>query len=173
MSVYIEPVVGGASVDHMVPKSAAWDKVYEWSNYRLACPMMNSRKGAVSFVLDPFEIEDGWFTLELVRFQVMPGAGLAASVMSGVGDCINRLRLNDRDCRSLREDYAVTPGNADHHRAFRAAGRRAFLSPLGAQASRLHLRIGRLRKPESVACAARASACLTKKRGSFVAEILV
>jgi hypothetical protein len=34
LALYIEPATGAASVDHFVPKSTAWDRVYEWSNYR-------------------------------------------------------------------------------------------------------------------------------------------
>ena len=30
-------------------------------------------------VLDPFEIEDGWFVLELVAFQVLPAGGSGRS----------------------------------------------------------------------------------------------
>jgi hypothetical protein len=104
---YIEPVTGAASVDHMVPKSLAWNRVYEWLNYRLACSLMNSRKGAAPDVLDPFEVEDGWFTLELVAFQVKPGDGLDPQIRANVERTIDRLRLNDLDCRAQREAYAI------------------------------------------------------------------
>ena len=63
IACYIEPVTGMPTVDHMIPKSQRWDKVYEWSNYRLACSLMNSRKNDVPHVLDPFEVETGWFEL--------------------------------------------------------------------------------------------------------------
>ena len=66
-----------ASVDHYVAKSRRWDLVYEWSNYRMACAAMNSYKGEAQDVIDPFQLRDGWFALELVEFQVVAGAGLA------------------------------------------------------------------------------------------------
>ena len=47
---------GAPSVDHMVAKSVRRDLVYEWHNYRLACSLMNSRKGTDSDVVDPFEV---------------------------------------------------------------------------------------------------------------------
>ena len=53
------------TVDHYVAKSRRWDLVYEWSNYRLACAAMNSYKGEHGDVLDPFELQHGWFALEL------------------------------------------------------------------------------------------------------------
>jgi 5-methylcytosine-specific restriction endonuclease McrA len=77
--MYIERVTGNASVDHMFPKSETWDQVYEWKNYRLACGLMNSRKNDARDVLDPFEIQDGWFALEFTGYQVVCGQGLDSS----------------------------------------------------------------------------------------------
>ena len=37
LCLYIPRGTGARSVDHMVPKSLAWDQSYEWNNYRLAC----------------------------------------------------------------------------------------------------------------------------------------
>ena len=105
LSLYIPKAVGTPSVDHMVAKSTAWDQVYEWRNYRLACLLMNARKG-VADVLDPFEIDDGWFVLELVEFQVMPGRGLPVSVYVRVAETIDILRLSDSTCCEARAEYA-------------------------------------------------------------------
>lgn len=90
----------------MVAKSMRWDQVYEWRNYRLACSLMNARKGAVAGVLDPFDIEDGWFALELYEFQVMPGRGPSADVLTAVEETIERLRLNDLECCRARSKFA-------------------------------------------------------------------
>ncbi len=91
----IHPVTGARSVDHFVAKSKAWDKVYEWTNYRLACSGMNSRKLDFNDVLDPFEIESGWFQLEMVGFQIIPSDGLSESVRQAVRDTVVRLRLDE------------------------------------------------------------------------------
>ena len=106
LCVYIARGTGAPSVDHMISKSTHWDQVYEWRNYRLACALMNSRKGAVASVLDPFEIEDGWFALELVAFQVIPGDGLPDDTEMLVRDTIRQLRLNDVVCCDARGEYA-------------------------------------------------------------------
>lgn len=106
LCLYITRGTGARSVDHMVAKSAAWEQAYEWTNYRLACSLMNSRKGAATTVLDPFDVEDGWFVLELVEFQVMPGNGLDGAVVEDVQGTIDRLCLNDDECRGAREEYA-------------------------------------------------------------------
>ncbi len=105
MVIYIETVTGAATVDHMVPRSAEWSHVYEWSNYRLACSLMNSRKKDAVAVLDPFQVEMGWFELEFVGFQVRPGSRLARLIHDRVERTIVRLRLNDRECCALREAH--------------------------------------------------------------------
>lgn len=107
LCIYIEPVAGAASVDHMIPKSIAWDRVYEWDNYRLACAIMNARKNDARDVLDPFEVENGWFQLDLAGFQVVPSPDLEVALTNKVEDTITRLDLNDRDCRELRSQYAA------------------------------------------------------------------
>ena len=104
--LYIPRITGARSVDHMVPKSNAWQQAYEWSNYRLACALMNARKHIASDVLDPFEVQRGWFALEGVFFQVLPGSGLPAETAEAVDDTIVRLRLNDQQCREARAEYA-------------------------------------------------------------------
>ena len=104
--LYISRGTGARSVDHAIAKSRRWDQVYEWSNYRLACSQMNARKGAVADVLDPFEIGEGWFALELVEFQVLPGDGLSDEVTGAVANTIERLRLNDHEFCKARAKYA-------------------------------------------------------------------
>jgi hypothetical protein len=103
---YIEPVTGAPTADHMIAKSSAWDQVYEWLNYRLACSAMNSRKGISETVLDPFDVENGWFLLDLIGFALEPAERLPANVETTVRRTIELLDLNDRECRRLREMYA-------------------------------------------------------------------
>ena len=117
LSLHIPPGVGTPSVDHMVAKSKAWDLVYEWSNYRLACSLMNARKG-VADVLDPFEIGEGWFALELDEFQVMPGRGLPADT------CTSRRY----DCHVALERQHLLRG-AGRVRASLLGGRHLPVSP--------------------------------------------
>lgn len=106
MSFYIERVTGAASVDHMLPKSVSWNEVYEWRNYRLACSLMNSRKNDYRDVLDPFEIDDNWFRIELVGYQVIPAPDLPDEVTKKIQTTIDLLKLNDYECLKLREEYA-------------------------------------------------------------------
>ncbi|MCA9048201.1 MAG: hypothetical protein KDA89_05700 [Planctomycetaceae bacterium] len=103
----IHPVTGAASVDHMAPKSRAWHRVYEWNNYRLACSRLNARKNSFEDVMDPFEIEDGWFQLELVGFTIIPNPQLPRSRQRQIEDTVRRLGLDDfADDRALdAENY--------------------------------------------------------------------
>ena len=101
------------SVDHYVAKSRRWDLVYEWSNYRLACAAMNSYKGEYGDVLDPFELQDGWFALELVEFQVVAGVGLADSDVHRVQETIRRLHLNVPRLCGIRAEYAEARWSGD------------------------------------------------------------
>ncbi|MFM9960655.1 MAG: hypothetical protein ACKV2Q_05460 [Planctomycetaceae bacterium] len=96
-------MTGWRSVDHFAPKSRKWDQVYQWSNYRLACGPLNARKKDFGDVLDPFDITDGWFQLELVGFQVIPDPSLKQPTYGRVQDTIIRLGLNDF-CRSRERD---------------------------------------------------------------------
>lgn len=104
-SLYIEHVTGGASVDHLLSRSTRWERIYEWTNYRLASALMNSRKGAVKAVLDPCEIEDDWFHLELDGCQVIPNPRLGGELTKKIEDTIDALKLNDAECLKGREAY--------------------------------------------------------------------
>ena len=91
----IHPVTGGRSADHFAPKSRSGRRVYQWANYRLCCARMNARKKDFSNVLDPFEIQPGWFQLELAYCQVIPDPSLAKEIRDQIQDTIDRLGLND------------------------------------------------------------------------------
>lgn len=91
----IHPVTGARSADHFVAKSRSWQHVYEWSNYRLCCSRLNSRKNDVGSVLDPFDIRPGWFQLELLGFQVHPDRDLPDTTQLAIQQTIDRLGLND------------------------------------------------------------------------------
>ncbi len=99
----IHPVTGSRSVDHMAPRSRRWDQVYEWTNYRLASSLLNARKRDFTDVIDPFEVQNGWFEMEFVGFQVKPAAGLDAGTARLVEGTISRLGLNDRSFWTSRE----------------------------------------------------------------------
>jgi hypothetical protein len=103
--LYIPRGTGARSVDHFLPKSRRRELAYEWSNYRLACGRMNARKNDLEDVLDPFEVQDGWFALELSTLQVIPGEGLSEELRARVQGTIDRLDLNGGEFTQQREEY--------------------------------------------------------------------
>jgi len=102
LSIFFDQVTGGGSVDHFIAKSKRADLAYEWSNYRLACSRMNSRKRDFDDVLDPFEIKTGWFRLEPVTGRIYPNPTLTNDQQKAVQATIERLNLDDAGCREIR-----------------------------------------------------------------------
>jgi len=105
LCVLIPRGTGAHSVDHFVPKSKRPDLAYEWSNYRLASALMNAKKREFDDVLDPFEVEDGWFIVELSFLQVMPSPALDEATRAKVQATIDRLGLNDKECLDARAGH--------------------------------------------------------------------
>lgn len=105
LGVYFERVMGGASVDHFIAKSTHAGLAYEWSNYRLACSTMNSRKRDYGDVLDPFYLSPGLFRLQLSTGRIYPNPSLEAKAMRVVEETIERLGLDDPQCRNLRATW--------------------------------------------------------------------
>jgi hypothetical protein len=104
LCVYVPRATGAASVDHLAPKSKRRELAYEWSNYRFVCSLMNARKRDFEDVLDPMEIPDGWFILELSFVQVLPNPELDAPTRARMQATIDRLKLNDEECRAARAE---------------------------------------------------------------------
>lgn len=105
LGVRITSAQAPATVDHFVPKSrGAWGRVlaYEWSNYRLSALRPNQRKSTVD-ILDPFEIETGWFVLDLVLGQIKPAHRLPDALKSRIWATIRALGLDD----DLQEAYRL------------------------------------------------------------------
>lgn len=102
--LYIERLTGASSVDHWAPKSLRWDQVYEWTNYRLACSLMNSRKGDFGDVLDPFQIESEVFALDLVTLRAVPGPK-AGDRHAKVLETIERLGLDGSEYADALSEY--------------------------------------------------------------------
>lgn len=102
LAVFFERVTGGGSVDHFVAKSRRADLAYEWTNFRLACSVMNSRKREFEDTLDPFEVVNGWFHLELVSGHIYPDPNLSEDIKAQVTATIERLGLDDPGNREMR-----------------------------------------------------------------------
>lgn len=111
LAMFIE-YTGSPTVDHVVPKSLAWDLVYEWSNYRLCTDIVNSKKGELTGMVDPVDAKVGWFELDLGSYRVVRGASAPKSQHPRIDATLPLLNL--RDCCLQREryveDYRLGPG---------------------------------------------------------------
>ncbi len=104
---YIEPVET-PTVDHFVALRDSTDPMlaYTWANYRLASSLMNGCKSAFDDVLDPFDIEEQWFALDLNTFKVVPGPKLPPERLADAQATIVRLHLDDKPvCESRRRAF--------------------------------------------------------------------
>jgi uncharacterized protein (TIGR02646 family) len=88
-----------ASVDHFFPKSKNPELAYEWSNYRLTTQRMNSTKSDEINLIDPFDVEFGWFILDLNTFLIKPNETLGEAERDKITQTILVLRLNYDDDR--------------------------------------------------------------------------
>ena len=112
LGIFIERVSGTPTVDHFIAKSQDARLAYEWSNYRLACSRLNSRKRDFNDVLDPFSDVLIWklFHLELITGKIYPSRDfpnqyLNPFAMEPVKKTIERLGLDADDCRQERANW--------------------------------------------------------------------
>lgn len=96
------------TIDHMVPKSRDCRLAYEWSNLRLACRILNQRKGNSEDVLDPFEIDvdgEAWFHMDTVEFRLRPNPDLDSGLQARIRHAISTLGLNGPAWRATRREH--------------------------------------------------------------------
>ena len=96
-------------VDHM--RSWRWcrdagqpELTYEWSNLRYVMPAVNSRKGD-RVVLDPFEVQPGWFVVALPSLLLRTTDAIPAERRELADRTIRRLGLNRDPVLGLRTEY--------------------------------------------------------------------
>jgi hypothetical protein len=93
-------------VDHFLSCKHERHLAYEWSNYRFAAGWINSSKQNVDGeVLDPFELENGWFEILLPSLQLVLTDKIPRKLRAKARFTIERLHLKD-DERVLRQREA-------------------------------------------------------------------
>lgn len=85
------------SVDHFLPKANHPQLAYEWNNFRLASGRVNSSKGNGLNILDPFEVQDDWFYMDIPACLLRPNPDLDKPIRNQISGTINSLRLNQDD----------------------------------------------------------------------------
>ena len=97
------------TVDHYFCKNKPESRhlIYEWSNYRHAAPTLNSSKKELDDqVLDPFEVQPGWFEVLLPSLQLVRTALVPAHLQAKADFTLQRLKLdNGPKVRRNRQRY--------------------------------------------------------------------
>lgn len=85
------------TVDHFLPKSSHPHLAYEWGNYRLAGGRVNNSKANQANIIDPFEVENDWFYMDIPACLLRPNPTLDKPLRNRISSTINSLRLNSDD----------------------------------------------------------------------------
>lgn len=97
------------TTDHFVALRNTSDLMlaYTWSNYRLAHGLMNGRKTSSLAVVDPFEVQDGWFALDLGSFKTVLGPSAPDGLKTKLVDTIRLLGLDRYEVCETRRRAAM------------------------------------------------------------------
>ena len=104
--------ISSDTVDHFV---SCWyedaDKAYEWNNYRYVEAWMNSAKNKRTSVniLDPFDVQDGWFEIQLPSLQLIRTDNVPEKFREKANWTLEHLPLRDdeRILKVRREWYRM------------------------------------------------------------------
>ncbi|MDY7091882.1 MAG: hypothetical protein SX243_02825 [Acidobacteriota bacterium] len=100
-SAMFEPV---GTVDHFVSCTEDRSLAYKWSNYRYAAQWINASKSSLPSIqiLDPFEVENGWFKILLPSLQLVVSQEISPALRKRAEFVLVRLNLRD-DERVIRQ----------------------------------------------------------------------
>lgn len=85
------------TVDHFVSLHEDPSQAYEWSNYRFCEGSINSSKGKTraALLLDPYEVQDGWFKIHLPSLQLQVSNQIPDAFRERATYVLERLHLRD------------------------------------------------------------------------------
>ncbi len=93
-AMYVPSGVG--TVEHYLSKRNYPHLAYEWSNYRHAINRVNGCKGNLDdLVLDPFEVEDDWFAIQIPDLQLVLTDKIPAELRDKATFTIEKLQLQN------------------------------------------------------------------------------
>ena len=88
--------IAEGDVEHFRSRKNRSDLTYEWSNYRYIAGSVNGSKGNHDDkVLDPFEVQDGWFEVLLPSMQLVTTNNLPPALADKAKFTLNQLRLRN------------------------------------------------------------------------------
>lgn len=91
------------NVEHFIAKTRnGHAEAYEWKNFRLACGYVNAAKHIFADILDPAEIQDGWFQLDLYTLKVKADTMQSTELQAQITATIMRLKLDGYRVKEMR-----------------------------------------------------------------------
>jgi len=88
--------IAEGEVEHFLSKRNRPDLAYEWNNYRFIAGSVNgSKANHDDKVLDPFEVQDGWFEVILPSMQLIVSSSLPPELEEKARFTLKQLRLRD------------------------------------------------------------------------------
>ena len=99
--------ISSGTVDHFASCDEDRSKAYEWSNYRYVEGWFNSSKSKQpsANLLDPFEVQQGWFEVDLPSLQLRLTNAVPPELRERAEFTLKRLPLRD-DERVIRQRRA-------------------------------------------------------------------
>jgi hypothetical protein len=96
--------IADGAVDHFLSRKHYRHLAYSWDNYRYIAGTVNSSKKTLDDqVLDPFEVQDGWFEVLLPSMQLVTTLALPAGLATKATFTLKKLHLQNgakvRRCR--------------------------------------------------------------------------
>lgn len=86
------------TVDHFISQNADRGQAYEWSNLRFASHTANNwKRNADDKILDPFEVQDGWFRILLPSLQMVVTDAVPEEFRAKAEFTLERLKLRDHE----------------------------------------------------------------------------
>lgn len=88
--------IAEGEVDHFLSKKNRPELAYEWTNYRYIAGSVNGSKGNLDDkVLDPFDVQDGWFEVIVPSMQLIGTDQLPAALKDKASFTLEKLRLRE------------------------------------------------------------------------------
>lgn len=100
--------VSRGTVDHWISVKSDRSRSYEWTNYRFVDAAVNSAKkpGWEGKLMDPFEVQDGWFEVQLPSLQLVATSAMDPATRARAEFTLKKLRLEDgEDSLRLRREW--------------------------------------------------------------------
>jgi hypothetical protein len=89
-------------VDHWAPVIRHRELAFEWSNYRYCSGTINSLKSAHTDILDPCEVREGWFELQLPSFLLIATSHIPEYARERAQKTLEKLQLQGHRARWTR-----------------------------------------------------------------------